>query len=186
MSAFRKTLLAAALLAGVLVVAGPASAAKPDSATGGKGCGNALIRDWYDGRIDKTYPVHCYQDALKHLPNDVRNYSDAWDVISRALADATRGEKKADPDKPVPPPSEPTTSSTTTHHGTTTTTPGNPSASGRPNDGGPIGGVLNGGDQGANGVPIPLIVLAGLALLLVAAGGAGLVARRIQSRRGGP
>jgi hypothetical protein len=32
---------------------------------------------------------------------------------------------------------------------------------------------------------VPLIVLGGLALLLVAAGGAGLVAKRVQSRRTG-
>lgn len=147
----------------------------------GKTCWNALIRDWYDGRIDKTYEVHCYRDALKHLPQDVRTYSDAYDVISRALADATRGKKRVDPNAAVSPPVPPA-SSTTTGKGTTTTTagPGNGSASG----GGPIGGVLNGGDQGANAVPIPLLVLAGLAVLLVAAGGAGLAYRRYQGRRG--
>ena len=37
----------------------------------------------------------------------------------------------------------------------------------------------------ASSVPVPLIVLGGLALLLVAAGGAGLVAKRVQSRRTG-
>jgi hypothetical protein len=35
-------------------------------------------------------------------------------------------------------------------------------------------------------VPIPLIVLAGLAGLLLLAGGAGYVARRLQGRRGPP
>jgi hypothetical protein len=138
----------------------------------GKKCWSDLIRDWYDGRIDKTYPVHCYQDALKHLPTDVRNYSDAYDVISRALADATRGKKKIDPNAPVPPPSG-------GKGGTSTTTPGGVAG------GGPIGGGLNSGDRGATGIPVPLLVLGGLAILLVAAGALGFVARRYQGRRGG-
>ena len=34
-------------------------------------CSSALIRDWYnDGRIDGTYPVHCYREALKDIPED--------------------------------------------------------------------------------------------------------------------
>jgi hypothetical protein len=195
MSAFRKLLVAATLLVALLVAPASALAAKPttgpaDTGATGKKCWNALIRDWYDGRIDKTYPVHCYRDALKHLPQDVRTYSDAYDVISRALADATRGEKTPDPDQPVPPPAGTETSTTTgsTTTGSTTTTAVGPVGNDGPGSasGGPIGGVLNGGDQGADGVPIPLLVLAGLALLLVAAGGAGLLARRIQARRAQP
>jgi hypothetical protein len=36
----------------------------------------------------------------------------------------------------------------------------------------------------AESVPLPLLVLGGLALLLLAAAGATLVARRVQARRG--
>jgi hypothetical protein len=161
-----------------------ATAAKAPLGPTGKKCWNALIRDWYDGRIDKTYEVHCYQDALKHLPQDVRTYSDAYDVISRALADATRGKTKIDPTLEIAPPESTGTSTgknTTTGTTTTTGATGNTNASG-----GPIGGVLNGGGQDANSVPIPLLVLAGLAVLLVAAGGAGLVYRRYQARGGRP
>ena len=35
-------------------------------------------------------------------------------------------------------------------------------------------------------LPVPLLILGGLALVLVAAGGAGLVAKRIQARRQNP
>jgi hypothetical protein len=148
----------------------------------GKNCWSALIKDWYDGRIDKTYPVHCYKDALKNLPTDVKTYSDAYDVISRALADATRGEKTVSPDQLIEPPADQGGTKTTT------TTGGFGNSDG--NDGGnsssapPLGQLP--GDRGATGVPVPLLILGGLALLLVAAGGAGLVARRIQARRGGP
>jgi hypothetical protein len=158
-------------------------ATAPMGATGKK-CWNDLIRDWYDGRIDKTYPVHCYQDALKHLPQDVKTYSDAYDVISRALADATRGEKAVDPNQPVPPPAVAVTGTGKT----TTTTPLPGTGPGTGNGGpsaGPIGTGLNSGDRGANGIPLPLLILGGLALLLVAAGAAGFLLRRYQSR-GGP
>jgi hypothetical protein len=194
-SAATKTLFRLAAFTGclALVVAAPATAATPTTGTtpttvkAAKKCWNDLIRDWYDGRIDKTYPVHCYQDALKHLPTDVKTYSDAYDVISRALADATRGQKNVDPDTAVPPPGSDGTGgggSTGTGNGTGNGSGdgGTPSAGG-----GPIDDVLTTGDSGANGVTIPLLVLAGLALLLVAAGGAGLLARRLQARRsGGP
>src|SRR5437764_13995998 len=72
--------LAACALLGSLVRAAPASAATP--------CWKALLNDWYDGRIDGTYPRHCYQDALKHLPPDVETYSSARDDIERALQSA--------------------------------------------------------------------------------------------------
>jgi hypothetical protein len=157
------------------------TATAPMGATGKK-CWNDLIRDWYDGRIDKTYPVHCYQDALKHLPQDVKTYSDAYDVISRALADATRGEKAVDPNQPVPPPAAAVTGTGKTT--TTTPLPGTGNGNGGPSAG-PIGTGLNSGDRGANGIPLPLLILGGLALLLVAAGAAGFLLRRYQSR-GGP
>ena len=195
-----KPLLVLALAAALLALPGAALAAAPSTPTvtapkgaTDKQCWKALIRDWYDGRIDRVYPVHCYQDALKHLPDDVRTYSDAYDVISRALADATRGHKKVDPNELVPPPTATPISSTTTTAAPTATTPGSGSGGGGsgsggggPTAGGPIGDVLTGGDQGADGVPIPLLVLAGLAILLVAAGAAGLIARRMQQHRGRP
>lgn len=48
-------------------------------------CGSRLIADWRDGRIDNTYPVACYRQALKELPEDVRVYSSAQADITRAL-----------------------------------------------------------------------------------------------------
>jgi hypothetical protein len=48
-------------------------------------CWKTLINDWYDGRIDGTYPIHCYRDALNHLPTDIDAYSSARDDIRQAL-----------------------------------------------------------------------------------------------------
>ena len=68
--------MAAALLA--LAVSSTAGAS-PQS------CGSRLIDDWRDGRIDNTYAVACYRQALAHLPEDVRVYSSAQADITRAL-----------------------------------------------------------------------------------------------------
>jgi hypothetical protein len=48
-------------------------------------CGTRVLDDWRDGRIDGTYPVACYRQALAHLPEDVRIYSTAQSDITRAL-----------------------------------------------------------------------------------------------------
>ena len=125
--------------------------------------------------------MHCYRDALKHLPPDVKAYSDAYDVISRALSSATRGKTTVNPNSLIQPPTG-QTSTTKTKTTTGVVGPGNG------NDGGssapPLGNLP--GDRGAGGIPVPLIVLGALALLLVAAGAAGLLVRRLQARRGGP
>ena len=77
-------LAAVAALAAVLLAAAPASAAPS--------CGRQVIDDWYDdGRVDRTYPLHCYDDAIDTLPRDVRDYSSAKDDIQRALQARKRG-----------------------------------------------------------------------------------------------
>ena len=49
-------------------------------------CSRALIHDWYvDGRVDKTYPVHCYREALKQIPEDQIIYGTLRDDLNRAL-----------------------------------------------------------------------------------------------------
>ena len=48
-------------------------------------CWQRVLDDWRDGRIDGEYPVHCYRDALSHLPEDLRIYGTAEADIQRAL-----------------------------------------------------------------------------------------------------
>ena len=48
-------------------------------------CGTRVLDDWRDGRIDGTYPVACYRQALAHLPEDIRVYSTAQSDLTRAL-----------------------------------------------------------------------------------------------------
>jgi hypothetical protein len=182
-------LLKASLLATLVCAAFVAAAVRPAVAEAKTPCWKALLNDWYDGRIDDTYPVHCYREALSHLPSDVQTYSSAHDDILRALQSAIAKQRKAH--KPV--------SSNTLLPGQTSTTSGkggkgsggsgggntDTSTSGQP--GRQAGGGLAGqvSSDNPSSVPTVLYVLGGLALLLVAAGAAGLIAKRVQARRKG-
>ena len=77
MSKVRFALLSLALV--ILAAATSGTAAAKSS------CASRLIADWQDGRIDRTYPVPCYRQALASLPEDVRVYSTATSDITRAL-----------------------------------------------------------------------------------------------------
>jgi hypothetical protein len=165
-----KTLLPLCALAAAVVgllVTGPAAAATP--------CWKTLINDWYDGRIDGTYAIPCYRQAINHLPSDVDTYSSAADDIQRALQERISGKPHVAP-------------GTTGPSGKKGGPSGPASTSGRDKGAnGPVGDVLNAGSSHhADSVPIPLLVLAGIAGLLLAAGSAGLIARRLQARRGPP
>jgi cobalamin biosynthesis Mg chelatase CobN len=166
-------------------------------AVAAKSCANKIIDDWYkDGRVDGTYELHCYEEAINSLPEDVRQYSSAREDIERALQAALRsGAPTGTPGggsggssggsgtsttgsggKERPTGSKTTTTSTGT--GTTSTT----------GDDGTLEAAPGDESSDASSVPLPLIVLGGLALLLLAAGGAGYLNRRMQARRadGGP
>jgi hypothetical protein len=74
--------LAAGIL-GMLLVSSTAAAAQQ--------CRNQVIADWSDnGRVDRVYPLPCYEEAIDAMPPEVRDYSDAQDSIERALTTAVR------------------------------------------------------------------------------------------------
>ena len=153
-----------AAFASVLVATAPAASAAPS-------CGRQVIDDWYDnGRIDGTYAEHCYDDAIEILPRDVRDYSSAKEDIERALQAKLRGQP-APPARTDPSPD-----------GGTSTDPNTTPPTKDPPEGGGTDATPPVGDS-ASSVPVPLLILAGLALLLVAGGSAGYVIRRFQSRR---
>lgn len=67
--------------------------APPTSAVGAAACADQVLLDWYDnGRVDRVYRLTCYEDAIAALPPDVRDYTDAADVLERALQSAARQE----------------------------------------------------------------------------------------------
>ena len=165
-------LVLAALLS-LLALAGPAA--------GAQSCARQVINDWYDdGRIDGTYPLHCYDDAIEILPPDVRDYSSAEEDIGRALQAAMRKEP-APPATRDPSPDEGEDPAVTPPDDETPTTTG----SSTPRDDGEGGEAAPtvDADESASSVPIPLLILAGLALLLVAGGSAGYLVRRFHGRQ---
>ena len=65
-------------------------------ATAAPDCGERVLLDWSDnGRVDRVYPLRCYEEAIDALPTDLRDYTDAEDVIERALQSAVRGSPTA-------------------------------------------------------------------------------------------
>ena len=137
---------------------GPAAAAEP--------CWRAVLDDWTkDSGLDKRYSIGCYDAALENLPNDIADYTDAYDQIANARQDALQGDRTLQ----------------------------GPSGGGGDDDpsggsnGGFFGDLLGVGSGDSGSIPLPLLILAVLAGLLMAAGAAGLLVRRLQTRRpGGP
>jgi hypothetical protein len=180
----QKVLLCFALAACAFV----AGLGRPAPAAASPACWKTLLNDWYDGRIDRIYAHRCYQAALKHLPDDIDTYSSARDDILRALQSARvkarRRGAKLGPNTLIAPTGGPDGSASRGHTTTTTTT--TVVVAGRKQQKG-LSGLADDLDSGsASSVPVPLLVLGGLALVLVAAGGAGLVIKRIQERRSEP
>ena len=57
-----------------------------------------MLRDWSDnGRVDRLYLFPCYEEAIAGLPADLRDYTDAEDVITRALTTAVRAADGKEP-----------------------------------------------------------------------------------------
>lgn len=81
------------MVATLAIAGGVGPACNSASATS---CGERVVADWSDGRIDGSYPLHCYQKAVDGLPEDVRAYSSAADDISRALQEEVRSADGSD------------------------------------------------------------------------------------------
>ena len=151
--------------ASLLAVAAPADAkAKP--------CWKQVLDDWSDnGSIDGKYSSRCIDEAIAKAPEDVRAYTDFEEQAEQARQDANRRVQGAgpgsDPDDPAPGsesnpvPREPETAKDETPIGIALGTPGN----------------------NADSVPIPLLVLLGLASALITAGGVGFGARKLRAKR---
>lgn len=171
------TLLASAFVA--LSLAGPAAAATP--------CGKKVLADWFDnGRIDRLYPLHCYEEAIDAIPDDLRDYADAEDIISRALQSALRGELAPGGCDPSPSPGSKNPCRSGFGPGSGTGGSGSGSGPGSRAGGDPSSdpdqqAAPDVDTSGPSSVPVPLLVLGGLSLALLAAGGLGYVSRRRQA-----
>jgi hypothetical protein len=74
----------------VAALIGLAAALTAPAAANAASCSQRVLDDWRDGRFDHAYPVQCYRDALRNMPEDLRVYgsaeSDIQNVLARALA----------------------------------------------------------------------------------------------------
>jgi hypothetical protein len=141
-----------------LATASPAVAQTP--------CWRTIINDWADNdQIDGVYPQHCYREAIAHVPEDLKAYSSIVDDISSARQQAARAPAR------------------TLAVNKSAKNSARRSAKADPNRGLFKVAFDKLGPRNADSVPLPLLILAGLALMLIAAGAAGLVTRRVQSRK---
>ena len=164
-------------LPALLLVALVAAFAAPGTAAAAAPCWKQVVDDWMDnGRIDRIYEDECYAKALEEIPDDLREYSALEDEIAVAREFAQRDQL---------PPSGPKG-----EDGRVSPTPpfsgggDDGDSGGGAGGGGPIGDFFRAiGPKNADDVPLPLLVLGGIATLLMATGAAGMVARRTSTRR---
>jgi hypothetical protein len=169
----------------LLAAAAVAALSHTPSASAATKCGKAVLLDWYDnGRIDKLYPLHCYEEGIDAIPNDIGPYSDAQDVIFRALQGALHNNLVKGGCDP-------------TADGSADDCAGSGGSTGKGGGKGGNDGSVgsnHGPDQpqaqdetpivntsSASTVPVPLLVLGGMSLLLLGAGGLGYLSRRRQN-----
>jgi hypothetical protein len=149
-------LVAAVLGTAALSVGAPVAAAK-------SACWRQILNEWVDNRqISATYPLHCYREAIQHVPEDLRVYTDIEQDILAARQQAVRSQNLREPQGRTPSQAE---------------TQRDPDA------GLFTQGFDKLGPNNADSMPLPLLILGGLALLLVAAGAVGLVSRRFRTGR---
>ena len=162
--------------AGILATASPALAAKSQP------CWKQVINDWsQDGSIDGAYSAKCIEEALDRVPEDIRAYSDFEEqakaarlAAGRALQSSggggsdtsgsdTRDVTEPDEDEAAPiKPREPNTG---------------------PKDETLIQSALGTNGNNADSVPLPLLILLGLAGALLTSGALGLGALKLRAHR---
>lgn len=185
------------LVAALGALAAPSWAATT-SAADNVPCWKRLLNDWYDGTINKVYPIPCYQQAIKHLPPETEIYGSAKEDIQRAEQAAIL-HRQAPPEQgggssttgssaAQTPPQTTTTTTTTVSNGTTSTgtavvvVPPQSTSSPKKKKHGISGALADITPGDPQAFPLPLLILGALAILLVLAGAAGMVWQRTHPR----
>jgi len=169
-----KTLKPLILVVVAVAIGSALTVVQPAQARSMSTCSKALIHDWLvDGRVDKTYPVHCYREALKKIPEDQLIYGTLRQDLTRALQSVIRDhDGHVTGATPVPP------------FGGGGGSGNGPNGTGGTGGGGVFQWLAHKlGPSTADSVPIPLLVLGGLAFALMAAAGVSFLTRRMQARR---
>ena len=186
----RRTGIVLAVVIGTVVLAAgvqSAAAAPAATLTPTNTCWQDVVNDWLHNQpnVKGVYPIPCYTQAIQHLNAypDLQQYSSAIDDIHRALLAAILDQRGGGPGS-----SSSSGGGSSGGGGTSSGGGGSSSSSGggssSSSSGGPIGSVIDHfAPSNATTVPLPLLVLGGLAALLMLAGFGTWVTRRIQGRR---
>jgi hypothetical protein len=143
---------------GVLALSFGASVASAETP-----CWRQIQNEWVNNKaIATTYPLRCYREAIAHVPEDLRQYSSIEEDILAARQLAARRNLRTPQSSDSPSEAE---------------------RQRNPNQTLFTKSLNQLGPDNADSVPLPLLILGGLSLLLIAAGGAGLVSRRLRARR---
>ena len=146
----------------------------PEAAHAAKPCWKQVHDDWAEDQvIDRKYPARCINEAIEKVPEDVRAYTDFVDQAERARAVNSRSLQSTGGGS---------TGSAGSGSGTETQPP-RENAPETPKDEGPIGSVLGAGNNDADSVPLPLLILLALAGALITAGAVGFGHRKLQAAR---
>ena len=187
----------------VLLALVAAAAFGPARAGAATPCRDKIFNEWYhDGKVASTYPLSCYRDALKHVPVQDAVYTSLSDDIRLALQaaiDRSHGKQvpkeignsstrltSSGKQSSTSNTSSPPTSASGKHSKEPTDTapnspdPGEMTTTTAPTSTTPV--VAAAATSSSGGVPLPVLVLGGVALVLVASGAVGLGVRRY--RRG--
>lgn len=151
------SILLAAVTVGLLLAAfspAPAAAATP--------CWKQVLNDWSNNRPIGHYPLHCYREAIKNLPEDLRDYSSAADDILAALQNEISNRD---------------------NRHLQAAGGGDQSGTAHPSKSAYRRAIDNLGTSNADAVPIPLLVLASLGAALLLAAAAMTATKRIRARR---
>jgi hypothetical protein len=167
MARMKRTLLLLAVLAAV-------AAALPVTASASTPCRTKIYTDWrQDGKIASAYPLGCYRDALKHVPVDAAVYSSLSADIKEALQAAIARQHGKKVPLQVGKGFEPLAD-----HAVLA------AAHAAPHDPSLHRSAVGTVAHDAGSAPLPILVLGGLALALVAAGAIGAGVRHARNRRG--
>ena len=154
----------------IAVVAWSVAAVAPAPAAAAR-CGTAILKDWSDGKINGTYPVRCYQDALDRMPEDMRSYTTAPDDIRRALLARLRDARLHERSTPSGRKARATRAPSQAAPRTTRRVPRREALS---------SAALPASTP--TGFPLPLVVLAAIGVVLLLSGSAAFLSRRLRAR----
>jgi hypothetical protein len=173
------------LAAAAVLLAAGAGTASASPASGGKvtsTCWKDVVNDWlqHQPNVVGTYPIACYRQAIQHLNNypDIRQYSNAPDDIHRAMLLAISHNQGGGGS------GQGSSSGGGGGGGGGSSSSGNGTSTTPDNSKSFITRLFDAvGPANAESIPLPLLVLAGLAVLLLLAAFGTWLAKRIQARR---